>query len=173
MATMQALLTTLNNLDIDSVFSIDEANIIEAYSRQAAVYARYATMHAEADAMVSAAASAKDEEYAAADDHYRHDMDSTGEKYTEAKVRAFIELDENYRQAVDAYNDVDHVCRKLRAVVRALEMRAEMLVSMGAHLRHEMSMTDMHIRDARYSKIVGNVEQEARTHMNKIRGVVE
>ena len=173
MATMQALLKILHEIDIDGIFSIDEANIIEAYSKQAAIYARYAAMHAEADAMVSKAATAKDEEYAAADDHYRHDMDRTGEKYTEAKVKAFIELDENYRQAVDAYNDVDYVCRRLRALVRALEMRAEMLVSMGAHLRHEMNMTDMHIRDARYSKIVGNVEQEARTQINRVRGVVE
>jgi hypothetical protein len=162
----------VDSINIDDIFQIDEANIIEAYSKQSALYARFAVMHAEADAVVGKTQAARDEEYAAADDHYRHDMDRNGEKYTEAKVKAFIELDENYRKAVDDYIQADYICRKVKAIVRALEMRAEMLVSMGAHLRHEMNMTDMNIRDARYAKIVGNLEQEARAQIDRIRGVV-
>ena len=75
-------------------------------------------------------------------------------------------MDADYQKASDEQRDSAHNVAVLKAVVNALKMRADMLISMGAHLRQEYDMTGMTIREQSMDKQLENVKKA----MNRKKG---
>lgn len=146
---------------LGDLFSIDETNLAEEMARQAGLYAYFAVQMAHAESALARAAVSKDGEYAEADEFARGDLADSAPKarVTEAMVRAWILQDEDYQACAAKEINAKRNYRLLRAICQALEMRATMLQSLGAHLRHEMDMTGMNIRERQYRTMVDEVKE--------------
>lgn len=133
--------------NVDDLFRIEEANLVTEYANQAATYAHFSTLVAQAEFEAAQAENLKDMEYAAADENWRKSLQEIGEKFTEASVRSLVLQDAEYQKCVEKALETQRNFKVLRALARALEQRADMLVSMGAHLRAEMGMTGMSLKE--------------------------
>lgn len=151
--------TIVKLVKLGDLFSIDETNLAEEMARQAGLYAYFAVQMAHAEATLARAIVSKDEEYAEADEFARNDLADSPGRVTEAMVRSWILQDENYQACAMKEIDAKRNYRLLRAICQALEMRATMLQSLGAHLRHEMDMTGMNIRERQYRAMVNDVKE--------------
>lgn len=142
------------SFDLAKLFLIDENNLSKEYMEQAASYAFFSVLIADAERNVSKRDLLKDQEYAAADEAYRKILVEKGEKFTEAVVKSQINLDEDYQNAVNAYEDAKYELNILKALVKAYEQKANMLQSLGNHLRSEYSMMGMHVEEKEISNKV-------------------
>jgi hypothetical protein len=135
-------------LDLDAVLEMGE-DINSEFSRQAANYAYIATLAAKAAMLEMEANHQKDVAYAETYKTVRRRLSLSGEKFTEAVVNSDVEVDEAYRDAVGAQTFYKGQNLLMKALTRAMEMKADMLISKGAHLRSELAQTDMHINTAK------------------------
>jgi len=129
-------------------------------ARQAGLYAYFAVQMAHAEYTHARAGISKDEAYADADEYWREELtvDKT-RKVTEAMVKAAVIQDESYQALAAVEINAKRDYRLLRVICNALEMRATMLQSVGAHLRHELDMTGMNIRDRKYQAAISDVKK--------------
>ena len=151
-------------IDIDKLLGIDNTDLITEYSRQAATYAFYASMVAEANHEVAKAKTNKEEAYAEISITVRMEFEKDEIKATEPRIKAETTIDGDYADAVNAFNEAKHNADTLSAITKALEMRADMLISMGAHMRHEMGMTGMNIK---YDSTVDKLKEKLRRDQQK------
>lgn len=135
-------------IDLDSILDMQE-DLSGEFSRQAANYAYLATLTAKAALLEMQANHAKDVAYAEAYKSIRRKLVLSGEKFTEANIASEVELTEAYMDAIDTSSFYKGQHLLMKALTRAMEMKADMLISKGAHLRSELSQTDMHINSAR------------------------
>jgi len=130
---------------------------------QAGLYAYFAVQMAYAEYSHAKAIAAKEQEYAAADEAYRDELAKefavAGKKLTEAVVKAAVIQDEDYQNVLSEEDVAKLNYRLLRTICNALEMRATMLQSVGAHLRHELDMDGMNIRDRHYQSTISDVKK--------------
>lgn len=133
----------LIKFDIPEVFALDEANLSNDMMSQAALYAFFAAKLAEAEKELAKVEFTLDMEYAKADEDFRLDLDTNNRKYTEAVIKSLITRDESYQKVKNKQIEAQYVVDLLKAIVKALQMRAEMLISLGANMRQEMGMTGM------------------------------
>lgn len=140
----------------EGLFNIDETDLTREYSRQASIYASIAVAAADAEREAALADLRVDQSYAEGDTYYRDELTAEGKKFTEATIKSMVMTDAEYIDACNALVDAKHRHRILRAAVDAAAQRADMLISMGAHLRAELSMTNMTLNEKRYND---NVEQ--------------
>lgn len=152
-------------VNILSLLEINESDLASEFAQQAALYGWVGHLTAEAEYRASVAKHKTEIEYASADDNIRFKADVHNEKITEAKVKAAIDLDEQYIEAKEDENRCWKEYKVLRSLSDALKMRADMLISMGAHLRAERDMTGMKINTDKWDKTVEELK-------NAIRGVV-
>jgi len=153
--------------DIGRLFVIDENNLTEEFTTQAASYAFFSTLIAEAERNVAKRDLAKDQEYATADEYYRNEMTAKGEKYTEAVIRSLVLRDEDYLKSSDQLEDAKYELNLIKAIVRSYEQKSTMLQSLGNHLRSEYVMMGMHIDDLQTSKIISDVKNSISKRRNK------
>lgn len=146
-------------LDLSDLFDIDENDLTREFATQASLYAYFATLQAKVERDVVAESIKKDQEYASADEHWRQWYTEREKKYTEAVIRSDVIRDEDYMIAEDSYNMAVHDLNIVKALVRALQQRAEMLISMGAHLRQEYSMTGMTIKQHEHETAVKKAKE--------------
>lgn len=132
----------------EELLQIDQTELSEEFASQAARYGYFAALAAAAEADYKHAKHTTELVYAETDDLVRQEFREAGVKTTEAAIKSAILLDEDYCQAMDRELAALRNYRLLSALVRALEQRASMLQSLGAHVRHEYDMTDMIIKDA-------------------------
>lgn len=153
--------TVVKLVKLGDLFSIDETNLAEEMARQAGLYAYFAVQMAHAESTLARATVAKDEEYAYADESARIDLAENlpNTRITEAMVKSQVLLDEEYRVYVAREIDAKRNYKLLQAICKALEMRATMLQSLGAHLRHEMDMTGMNVRERQYRAMINDVKE--------------
>lgn len=148
---------------------IDDSNITEEFTKQAALYGYWSGQLAEAERIRAKVDNNKDVEYAIADREYRDDYESHGQKYTEAVIKADVTRDEGYQSVVEEYRNADYVYNALRGLLKALDMRASMLISLGATLRAEADMTGMSIRDKNVQDMTASVKEQIQGHIAKVR----
>lgn len=128
----------------NELLRIDQTSLSDEFAGQAARYGYFAAIAAGAETMYRAAKRRAEVVYAEADEEIRREFAESGKKVTEAVVKAAIMLDEDYCEAVEQELDLLYNYKLLQALVNAFEQRANMLQSLGAHVRHEYDMTDMH-----------------------------
>jgi hypothetical protein len=134
-------------IDLENVFHVEEADLSKEFMQQASMYAYFATAQADAEYNANMAELNKDQEEAAADSEFRAQLDMTGKKYTEAVIRGLVVRDEAVSKSVRNLNSARYQQKLLKAICSALEMRAQMLQSLGSHLRHEYEQTGLNTRE--------------------------
>lgn len=134
------------NIDLNKYVPIDPNNLIHEFATQPAAYAYLATLSAQIEAEYSDAKRSTERVYAETDSLVRSTIAARNEKLTEAGVKAMIEQSDNYRAAVDNETYTRSQYLVLRAIVAAMEQRAQMLISLGAHMRMEADMTGMSVK---------------------------
>lgn len=154
---------SVREFDLDELFTIDESQLTKHMSEQASMYAYLATVAAEAEHALAAAGISKDRMYAVCDQHYRATLDEEGTKYTENMIRGLILDDDEYNETLEKEAEAKEQWRTIKAIVDAMEQRSSMLISLGAYLRHELSMTGMHIKEQEMDKSVEDVRKTIRT----------
>ena len=136
---------TKHVINLAELLKIDENNLTHEYSKQAAMYAYIGYIVAKLSHIESMYDLKKDREYAIADENYRQQMDESKTKYTEAVIKSLVIVDEDYIKIVDDLAIAQHNLLMMKNIMRALEQRSDMLISLGSHLRHEANMTGMHV----------------------------
>ena len=148
----------IKELDLADIFSIDETELTREYSQQASLYAYFSTLTADAERNVAMATMIMEQEYAIMDQEYRSDAVADDVKVTESMVKQAIISDKDYQKLSKNVINKKYYFRVLKAVADALEQRANMLVSLGAYLRHEQDMTGMNIRRREFDNSVDNMK---------------
>lgn len=133
--------------NVDDLLDIDQNALSDEFASQASRYGYFAVLAAIAEVKMREAKHTVEMTYAEVDLAVRQELLKRDGKTTEASVRAEVLLDEQYIADVEAELKAQRDYNVLRALVNALEQRANMLVSLGAHMRHEYEMTDMNTRD--------------------------
>ncbi len=146
-------------INLADILEIHEVELTKHFAEQASIFGHFSIQLAEADRLFGIAKMMAEQQYAEADSYYRDEHNEAEEKYTEPSIRAEIALDGDYQKALDKQRNAMHNVAVLKAVVNALKMKAEMLISMGAHLRQEYDMTGMTIREQSMDKEVDKVKQ--------------
>jgi len=135
-------------LDLDTIIPIQD-NLSAEFSEQPSMYAYIAMLAARAEACWLTGKRELENKRAQTDQEVRRDLASGGEKFTEAKVAAEIEMREGYRNVVQYELEVHMQHLIMRALEQTMAQRAQMLISLGAHLRAEAEQTGMLIRDVK------------------------
>ena len=130
-------------IDVTAIMAIEAANLSNEFASQASLYAWIANAVAEAESDAARAKHDREVEEAGSYEHWRAVLIQEHGKATEAMVDAQVKLDSDVLDAKVKELDAQRQFRILRALSDALKMRADMLVSMGAHLRAEAGMTGM------------------------------
>lgn len=145
-------------INVGDLLNVDVDDLSNEYAQQASVYAWIANLVAEADYALSSAKHARELEYAQAYEYYRGELSASGGKPTEATIGAAITMDDAYSSSRNRELECERTYKMLRALLDALKMRADMLVSLGAHLRAELNMTGAHVNDM----VTGHYKKQAR-----------
>jgi len=146
-------------INLSEVLDVYEERLTEHFAEQASIFGFFSVQLAEADRLFGIAKLGVDQEYALADAHYRNEHIEFEEKYTEPSIKAEIALDEDYQKALDKQYQAKYNMDVIKSIVNALKMKADMLISMGAHLRQEYDMTGMTIREQSMGKQLENVKK--------------
>ena len=134
-------------LDLAKSLQIDLDDLTAEFARQPALYSFFATLVPWCEYTESKMDLIKDQEYASSDEAYRQDLNMKGEKFTEPVIKSLVTRDEDYVKAVNKHLDARYDTGIVKALTRAFEQRAEMLISLGAQQRYEMNIQGMNIRE--------------------------
>jgi len=137
------------DIDLQTILPVDENNLSEEFANQASLYAYVAMLSARAEATNLDARDAKERVYAQMDKRMRLNFKAHRESVTEAKVKAAVLTSTQYQDACEYLINCRETMLTLKALVTAMEQRASMLQSLGAHVRHEAEQTGMVIREAK------------------------
>lgn len=132
-------------INVRDLLTIDETNLSNEYARQASLYGWVVVLVAEAELEASLAKQSRELSYAEAYEYWRKELEKIHGKVTEAMVSAAVTADGDYIAAKTFESKKESEHRLLRGIADALKMRADMLISLGAHLRAEQDMTNMRV----------------------------
>ena len=149
----------IHTINLADILEIYEIELTTHFAEQASIFGHFSIQLAEADRLLGIAKMITEQVYAKADAGYRKAYNEAEIKYTEAVIRGEVLLDEDYQNVVKSQHNAKHNVDVLKAIVNALKMKADMLISMGAHLRQEYDMTGMTIREQSMNKAVDNVKE--------------
>lgn len=135
-------------LDLDVFIPIND-NLSEEFSRQPSLYAYLAMLAAQTEALYQAAKTETERVKARADKNVREEALEDNEKITEPAVAKRIILKDSVQEAEEDEANYRFQHLMMKAIVTAMEQRAQMLISLGAHLRAEADQTGMLIKDTR------------------------
>jgi hypothetical protein len=144
------------------ILDINPNDLTNAFMEQASIFGYFSVLAAQADDAAARADANKDQEFALADLEAREEAERNGKKLTEAQVKSLVLTDEAYVGKVRQEHVTKLDARLLKAVVSALEMRANMLVSLGAMLRHEMDMQGIQVKQRMMDSANDEIRKVAR-----------
>lgn len=134
-------------VEVRGLTDIDEANLNNEFAAQASRFAYIAVLCAEARAIRDTAEHSMDREEADAFIHYKNSEEHVphgSRTVTDGLAAKLVDMDEEVLRVRSVYRDAERHFRLLEAMTRALAQRADMLQSLGAQLRQEADMTNMH-----------------------------
>ena len=129
---------------------IDQADLSNEFATQAARYAYFAVICAEARANRDTAEAFMKRDHAEAFVFYKgsdeHIPDGS-RTVTDGLANMLVAQDVDCIRTKNAHIEAERQFRIMDALVKTLEQRANMLISLGAQLRSEADMTGMIIKD--------------------------
>lgn len=135
-------------LHLDNIVPI-LGNLSEEFARQPSLYAYIAMMAAQCEALYGASKAGTERTKARADKRIRQQARTHDEKVTEGLVANRVVLDDDVEEAEEIEASYRYQYLVLKALTQAMDQRAQMLISLGAHLRAESEQTGMLIRDTK------------------------
>ena len=154
-------------LSLESLFEVDEVDIDTEYREQSALYAYFIVQEAYAERDHSEVVAEKDLVHAELDEHYRRLLKANDSKTTENAIESSIIQDAAYGKILmDVIRAKQH-WSILKGITKALEQRASMLVSMGAHRRAEFNMTNMTVRTETLQEFSDTIDEMKTNLKNK------
>lgn len=133
------------NVNLDDLLPIGD-DVSTEFREQPSLYAYIAMLAADAESLWRESKRLMDEVYAETDKAVRDELQVYDKRITENKVAAEVEIRRGYLDA----KQYEHDCRQQYLIMRvlqdAMEMRADMLISLGAHERAEAKQTGMLIK---------------------------
>lgn len=138
------------DVSVRDLLDIDETNLSNEYASQSARYAYFAVLEQQAHVIWQQAKEAREREEAAAFVSYKNDESQVpkgGRSVSDKLAEELVSDDAECNVAKDIEMEAEHDYLVLRAVTRAFYMRASMLQSFGANLRHEHDMDGISIRE--------------------------
>lgn len=133
---------------LDKIIPIDN-DLSEEFSRQPSLYAYVAMIEAQVESLWYSAKRDTARAKAEADKRIRDKARAMDEKITEAVVANRMLLDDDVKNAEDSEAAYHYQYLVMKSIVASMDQRAQMLISLGAHLRAEADQTGMLIRDAK------------------------
>ena len=124
---------------LQDVINIDVLSIDEQFKKVPAELAYYNQKYADALEEHLIAKHDMERAHANAYEWLSREHDSKGKKLTVAAIEARIQLDEDYHNAKLNFIMKEAEKARLRGKVDVVSAKKEMLISLGAHLRVEMS----------------------------------
>jgi len=133
-------------IETADLLGIDENNLSTEYAAQAARFAYVAVLKARAKRLWMAAEATRKEVEASAFVFYKSDDGSIptgGKSVSDGLAHELVAADDECVRVKEEEIKAEEDYRLLEALTSALDMRANMLVSLGADLRAERDMTSM------------------------------
>lgn len=119
------------------------------FKNQPGRYAYIAALVAKSEAVYNDAKHRTETEYAHLELDYRKTLAEEGVKVTEATIKSYVQTDDRYSASIASELNALQNWKLLRAIEAGLRERGQMLISIGANMRQEQSMLDMHINQAK------------------------
>jgi hypothetical protein len=123
---------------IPDVVVISEDTINKDICNQSSLYAFYSSALADARSKRDMAAQTLKDTRAAIDISVRKRAEETGTKTTEGRIGSEVELNENVVRLKDRVLALEANVGKIEALVRSMEHRKDMLVTLGANMRTDV-----------------------------------
>jgi hypothetical protein len=149
--------------ELEEVFELDDDDLTKEMVRQASFYGFFSGMLSAAEWGAVKAKAKMEQEYGTADEVYRAEILTAGEKIRETAVKGMVLNDADYIEAEAAYQNAIYFQSVLNNVCRTLSMKSDMLINIGAQARAEISMIGMKIREKGY----GNAVEEMKDKLKK------
>lgn len=149
----------------DELFDIDETNLTREMAQHSSRFGRIAVWLGKAEYVESIRKQEKETEYGIVDNAIREEFAESKAKITEGIVKAAVLTDEQYITVASEYDRASAVATMFKHILNGMKNKSDMLISIGAQLRAEMSMTGMIIKDD-YDKSVDNLK-EVLSHKKK------
>ncbi len=124
---------------LEDVVNIDPLNIDEHFRKVPAELAYYNQQYADASEAYLIAKAEVERQHAICYDSLSSELDEKGKKLTVTAIEAKVQLDNHYHAAKVMMIKHDTEKVRLRAKVDVVATKKEMLISLGAHIRVEMS----------------------------------
>lgn len=154
------------DISVRELLDIDETDLSNEYATQSARYAYFAVLEAQAYALWQGAKEACNREEGAAFVEYKNDESAIpkgGRSVSDALAKELVAGDESCCSYRLAMMDAEHSYLILRAVTRSFYMRANMLQSFGANVRHEHDMDGLAVSASPSDKSVARLKD----HINE------
>lgn len=138
------------DVSVRDLLDIDETNLSNEYASQSARYAYFAVLEQQAHVLWQNAKESREREEAMAFVEFKNGetfIPKGGRSVSDALAKELVIDDVSCCNARDAEMRAEHDYLVLKAVTRAFYMRASMLQSFGANLRHEHDMDGISIRE--------------------------
>lgn len=132
-----------HRVTIPDAVAISEESINGDISNQSGLYAYYGEALADARSKRDMAIQALKDTRASIDMSVRKRADESGAKTTEGRIAAEVELNEMVVKLKDRTLSLEANVGKIEAIVRALEHRKDMLVTLGANMRTDVEKGNM------------------------------
>lgn len=164
------------DLNVEEELKINRTNLSESYIDQPAKFAWYAVLAAKASAQAYALKNAIDQKddyirkqlTGKLDAEVRKQLELDGEKVTEGKVTNAINCHEEYLQEVEELNALrdKYVLIKedadiLMGIKEAFDQRKDMLISLGAQMRADMSNLELTMKEEEYNSTLSGIDTKA------------
>lgn len=128
---------TVQKFDVKKELEIDKYSLNDEFVEQPGKYMWWAAMAETAKYQKEVAEARLDRAEAEADYQARLKLELDGQKVTETLVKHQIKLDDNYKKALEEYQQAEKVARMFDKIVKAFDQRLDALISLGANLRNE------------------------------------
>ena len=146
---------TINVVDkevsVKDLLSIDNTDLSTEFAAQAARYAYFAVLTDQAEDAYLKAKRLREEVEAEAFLEYKNDaklIPNGSRTVSDPLTDKYVASDEGVVEEKQDEEEARLRFKLMKSITSAFHQRASMLQSMGAHLRHEEDMTDMHVNDS-------------------------
>jgi hypothetical protein len=135
-------------LELDKIVPIGD-DLSEEFSRQPSLYAYVAMLSAQAESAWGTSKQETERTKARIDKVVRDRARQNDEKVTESVVYNRVLMNDEVKEAEETEAAYRYQFLVMKAIVQSMDQRAQMLISLGAHLRAEAEQTGMIIKDTK------------------------
>jgi hypothetical protein len=136
------------DISIRELLDVDDADLSNEFAAQSARYAYFAVLAARAKQDWQGAVDARKREEATAFVEFKSDKELVppgSRTVTDGLANNYVDMDDRVAEFRNTAHELETRYRVMEAIARSLEMRANMLQSIGADRRKEQEMTGMHV----------------------------